>query len=226
MSENLENKCEHCGKTFIRERTLLSHTCEAKRRFLDKDRLPNRIGLASWSAFMRRCQPSSKKPKDYLAFSKSPYYSAFVKFGNYCADSGVLRPDLFSEWLQKNNVGIDYWCSDKQYTTFLIDYLKIEDPFEAIERSVKRLIEHGELENIQLRDTLQYISQNKLCGDIISGRISPWLLYNCSYDIWGRLENNLQFIYPYVDPDVWRPKLLRDAEITADIKNILKQAGL
>jgi hypothetical protein len=129
----------------------------------------------------------------------------------------------------KNNIGIDYWCSDKKYDEYLLSYLKTENPMNAVERGVKRLIELGEQENIQLRDTLRYINENRLCMDITAGRISPWILYNISDtdSLWTRFnEQQLLMMLPYIDPDVWTPKFLRDRSTTEEIKSILKQAGI
>ena len=40
--------CEFCGRTFLRESTVLKHICEYKHRWLEKDRLGNRLAFQAW----------------------------------------------------------------------------------------------------------------------------------------------------------------------------------
>ena len=79
--ETLENQCEFCKKVFKRESSIVNHTCEGKRRWLDKDLQSNRIGFQTWLVFYEK-NTMAKKPRTYNDFIKSPYYLAFVKFGN------------------------------------------------------------------------------------------------------------------------------------------------
>ena len=74
--------CEFCNAKFARERTILSHICETKSRWLNKDQQSNRIAFQVFTIFYAK-HTSSKHPKTYLEFIKSPYYMAFIKFANY-----------------------------------------------------------------------------------------------------------------------------------------------
>lgn len=229
MNETVEMKCEFCNKTFKLEKSFDVHVCKKKQRWMDRDLHSNRIGFSAWHNFMRRYHSSSTKHHDYRNFIDTSFYSAFVKFGDYCIKTGVINAQAYADWLLKNNVKIDYWCSDKQYNKYLIEYLKTESPYVAIERSMETIIDRAKLDNIHVKDVFEYLNINRLCSDITMGRISPWLLYNCNSanKLWERLdEQQLMVIYPYIDNDSWRPKFLRDRETVDDIKNILKQAGL
>ena len=127
--------CEFCNRKFVRERTLISHICETKHRWLEKDKQGNRIAYQSFLDFYKK-NTASKKPKSQLEFIKSAYYSAFLKFGNYCVSINCINIPRFCDWLLKNNIKLDNWCQDTNYTKYLIEYLKIEDPLDAIARSV------------------------------------------------------------------------------------------
>ena len=76
--------CEFCKREFVRERTLLSHLCEQKNRWNNRDHIGNRLGFQSWLQFYAKNSMSKTKNKTQEEFIKSPYYTAFVKFGNYC----------------------------------------------------------------------------------------------------------------------------------------------
>ena len=226
--EQLLNTCEHCNRTFVRNSTLLKHLCEQKRRWQDRERPGNRIGFHAWIEFYATCQPSKKK-RDLTAFISSPYYSAFVKFGNYCCDINVVNTSEYVKYLLKSNISIDNWASDQVYSRYLIDYLKTEDAFDAIKRSVQTLLTIANEENIQLRDVLRYYHKNRLCHKITTGHISPWLLYFS--DSGNEFLNSINvdqrtLIWEYIDTERWNIKFKRNADVVSEVKTLLERAGL
>lgn len=231
IKKNLEltdNSCEHCRRTFARPNTLLKHLCEQKRRWQDSDKPANRIAFNAWVRFYLTCQPS-RKNLDYKSFISNNYYTAFIKFGSYCVDIKVINVSSYTEYLLKNNVRIDDWISDKVYTRYLIEFLRTESCFDAIKRSITTMLDIGESENIQLKDFFTYISSNKICHSIISGKISPWLLYNCSAGIkfLEKInEHQRAIIFDYIDPEKWSIKFLRDQESVKQARDLLKDIEL
>ena len=151
--------CEFCGRTFARESTITKHICEYKHRWLEKDRAGNRIGFQTWLQFYVKTS-TSKKKRTYEEFIKSAYYTAFVKFGNYCVEINALNISRFTDWLLKNQIRIDAWCTDSTYTKYLIEYLRIEDPLDAIARSVETSITLAEAAGILSKDVLRYGNAN------------------------------------------------------------------
>ena len=82
MSNSKPYKCEYCGASFTREKTLAVHMCEQKRRHLQKSEKRVQLGFYAFNQFYR-LSANSKKDKTYEDFCKSPYYNAFVKFGSF-----------------------------------------------------------------------------------------------------------------------------------------------
>ena len=74
--------CVHCGKSFMKDKTLVAHMCERKRRALQKDEKRVQSGFMAFNRFWQLTQ-NSKKPKSYDNFADSSYYNAFVKFGSF-----------------------------------------------------------------------------------------------------------------------------------------------
>lgn len=224
---NTKFQCEFCKKSFIRERTLLSHMCETKHRWLAKDKVGNRLGFQSFVQFYKK-HSSAKNTKTYDEFIRSPYYSAFVKFGSYCTDSNVVNVSRFVDWLLVEQVSIDNWTSDKVYTKFLIEYLRKEDAFDAIHRSVENTINLAEKENIQPHDLLRYGNINKICYQVTLGKISPWMLYQSNSGV-KFLEtlnpDHAKLIIDYIDPEQWALKFKREPELAKQIKEILTHGG-
>jgi hypothetical protein len=231
MKKKAETKsdfgCDFCNRSFIRETTMMKHLCEYKRRWQDKDKAGNRIGFQSWMQFYTKNTSGTKK-RTYLDFTKSAYYIAFVKFGNYCVNAHVVNVSRYMDYLLKNDIKIDTWSQDTTYTKFLIQYLKEEDPLDAIARSIESTTELAQQEKIQTKDCLRYGNRNRVCYSITNGKISPWLLYQSESGV-QFLESldvtQQQMIIDYINPEQWAIKFLRDKEILTQVKELLMSAG-
>jgi hypothetical protein len=128
----------------------------------------------------------------------------------------------------KNKIKIDSWCSDSNYTKFLIDYLKDEDPLDAIARSIETSIELAKSENVQSKDCLRYCNKNKICYAITSGKISPWMIYQSESGV--KFVESLdvtqqKMILDYINPEQWAVKFHRDTSKVAEVKELLNAAG-
>ena len=222
-----EYGCEFCNRKFVREKTLLTHICETKNRWLDKDKISNRLGYQSFLQFYTK-HTTAKKPKPYEDFIKSAYYIAFVKFGNFCSTVNVVNVSRYVDWLLGENIKLDNWATDSNYTKFLIEYLRKEDPFDALARSVTYCAELSEKDNIQPNDVLRYGNINRICYAVTTGKISPWMLY-CSDSGVHFLEtlnpDHVKMISDYINPEQWALKFHREPELKERIKDTLKQAG-
>ena len=102
-----KHRCEFCNAEFVRESTLMTHMCESKRRWLNKDLQGNRIAFQAWLDFYKK-NSANKKKKTYEEFIKSAYYTAFVKFGNYCVDAHVLNVSKYANYLIKNQISVTF----------------------------------------------------------------------------------------------------------------------
>jgi len=233
MKETLEidNKvkfnCEFCKREFLRETTVYKHICENKRRWLEKDNHGNRLGFQSWLQFYKK-NTSGKKNRTNEEFIRSPYYSAFVKFGNYCVDVNAINVSRFVDWLIKNQIRIDTWCQDSIYTKYLIEYLRYEDPMDAIHRSVETTIEWASKEGIQPRDYLRYGNVNRITQLITVGKISPWMLYhsNSGTQFLDNLnQDHVKMILDYINPEQWAIKFKREPENVRTVKELLNAGG-
>jgi hypothetical protein len=223
--------CKYCEKPFRKETTLLAHLCEAKRRHNQRDETGVQWGLKAYLRFYEFSQGSAKL-KSYEDFAKSPYYNAFVKFGRHCVNIRCIHFTSFTDFLLKNNKKLDNWCSDRLYTEWLPEYLKREATSDALERALKEMTEyadtHPELKN-GFSDYFRYGNANRVCYHISTGRISPWILYNCRSGIEFLEELNEEqtlIVLPWIDPDFWQKKFTDYLADTLWVKDILEKAGL
>jgi len=220
-------QCEFCNREFVRESTLYKHLCENKRRWQQKDLPGNRIGFQCWLRFYVKNTPT-KKQKSYLDFIKSPYYLVFTKFGTYCANINAINIMRYADWLMKNQIKVDKWANDQHYERYLIEYLREEDPLDAISRSIETTINHAKKEEIQSCDFLRYGNRNKICHLIVGGRISPWMLYQSKSGVafLETLDETQQrMIFDYINPEQWALKFMRNKDDVTQVTNLLSQAG-
>jgi hypothetical protein len=225
-SDNSKFHCEFCERDFVRENSFIKHICENKRRWQDKDKRGNQIGFQSWIQFYTK--HTSKKKKEYIDFVKSSYYSAFVKFGNYCIDAQVLNVPRYVDWLLKEKISIDQWNRDSNYTKFIIDYCKAEDPLDAIARSIENTIKLAEQDKILTKDIFRYGNKNRICYNITNGKISPWMLYQSESGVkfLGDLdETQVKMVLDYIQPEQWAIKFKKNTDIIKEVKELLSVSG-
>lgn len=232
-SNNMKNKqatekhiCEFCAKEFVRESSLFKHVCEPKRRWLNRDNQDSRIAYNAWLQFYNK--HSNKKKKEFIDFVESAYYSAFVKFGIYCIEAQVINPGRYVDWLLKNQISIDTWNRDTTYTKFIIDYLKTEDPLDAIARSIETTVKLAEEDKIQTKDVLRYGNRYRICFEITKGKISPWMLFQSESGLKfiESLDNTQQkMILEYINPEQWAIKFKKHKNMIPEVKELLNAAG-
>jgi len=224
-------KCRYCEKAFVKESTLAVHLCEPKRRWQQEREVGVQLGLKAYLRFYEVTQGSARL-KSYADFVTSPYYNAFVKHGRYCQSIRCINFANFLDWLLRNNKKIDNWCSDKLYEEWMHDYLRREAVQDALERALKEMQtyadDHPDLKN-GFSDYFRYGNSNRVVHHIVTGRISPWIVYNCTsgVDFLGNLsEEQVVMVMPWIDPDHWQRRFQDYLADTEWVKDILIKAGL
>jgi len=195
-------KCEYCKKSFQREGTLLAHSCEKKRRWQSKDNQDVLVGFSSYDLFYRIEMQS--KPREYKDFVDSQYYTAFVKYGNYCINTRVIDQEQFTRWLIKNKVKLKDWPTDKMYLLFVQDHCKRE----SVERALERFVQHAS--TTQYFDTFWESASGYTIADWVEmGKISPWIIISSkrAERAIGAMPNEcVNRIANCIDADYWAKK--------------------
>ena len=226
----LNFKCKYCERDFRKESTLTAHLCEPKRRWQQETETGVQFGLRAYLQFYETTQGSAQL-KSYADFVASPYYNAFVRFGRHLVAIRCINSNSYTAWLLKNNKKLDHWCKDKFYEEWLHDYIRREAVQDALERGLKQMEEYanGDSGLASYSHYFKYGNHNRICHHITTGRVSPWLVYNCDSGI-EFLESisteHLAIVLPWIDPDYWNRKF---KDYVADVewcKHILGAAGL
>ena len=227
---SLNFKCKYCERDFRKESTLTAHLCEPKRRWQQETETGVQFGLRAYLQFYETTQGSAQL-KSYMDFVASPYYNAFVRFGRHLVAIRCINSNSYTAWLLKNNKKLDHWCRDKFYEEWLHEYIRREAVQDALERGLKQMEEYanGDSGIAGYSHYFKYGNHNRICYHITTGRVSPWIVYNCDSGI-EFLESisaeHLAIVLPWIDPDYWNRKF---KDYVADVewcKHILGAAGL
>jgi hypothetical protein len=226
--QTLNYKCEHCEKLFAKEKTLVVHVCEQKRRHLGKNERHVQMGLLTFQRFYTLTQ-KSKQAKTFDEFATSSFYTAFVKFGSFLVNTAPIYPERFIDFVIKSGVKLDHWCRDELYEKYISELIKIEPADGAIQRTIKSMIEWGEASNAPWEHYFQYANLNRATHDIKEGLISPWLVLNSKSgkEMLKRMnDEQLSIVGPVIDPSYWSRKfksLPADVEL---VKEVIKEAKI
>ena len=226
--QNLNYKCEYCGKLFAKEKTLFVHICEQKRRHMSKTEKHVQAGLLTYQKFYDFTQ-KGRTQKTFDDFASSPYYTAFVKFGSFLVNASPVYPERFIDYVIKSGIKLDHWCRDELYNTYLADLLKTEPADGAIQRSIKTMMDWSEKNNAPWEHYFAYVNLNRATHDIKEGLISPWIILNskAGKEMLTRMnDEQLEIIGSYIDPQFWLRKfksLPADVEL---VKDVVKEAKI
>ena len=227
-SMDLNFKCEHCNKLFAKEKTLIVHICEQKRRYMSRNERHVQMGLLTFQRFYDIAQ-KNKNSKTFEEFTSSSYYTAFVKFGSFVVNSAPVYPEKFVDYVIHSGVKLDHWCRDELYYSYIIDLIKKEPADGAIQRTIKTMIEWSDVNSAPWEHYFAHVNLNRGAHDIKEGLISPWLLLNTKSGI-NMLKNfndeQLDIVEPFIDPQFWQRRfkaLPADVEL---VKDIIKEARI
>ena len=224
----LNYKCEYCQKDFAKEKTLMVHICEQKRRHMSKGERHVQMGLITFQKFYDFAQ-RGKTQKSFDEFASSPYYTAFVKFGSFISNVNPIYPERFIDFVVKSGVKIDHWCRDDLYEQYVSELIKIEPADGAIQRTIQNMMEWADKNSAQWEHYFAYVNLNRATHDIKEGLISPWIVLNTKSgkEMLSRMnDEQLEIIGAVIDPGFWKRRfnsLPADVEL---VKDVIKEAKI
>ena len=220
-------QCRFCNKSFTRERTLSSHMCEKKRRWMNKDDPASRIGFNVWTDFMKYVSPNTKKEKTSDDFIRSADYLGFVKFANYLIELRPFESDKFIYWLFKMGVRLGDWQKPGTYQLYVQEAAKKETADRALERTILAMAEWGDSTGIRWQEFFNKVAPATAMNMIILGRISPWIIFStdAAQRLLDRMEpGQLDKIAEHMDIKWWKNKLKNQTVEVQWINTTLRQA--
>jgi len=223
--------CEFCKRSFVKELSLINHSCEKKRRWFQRDDPHARLGFLAWSRFyeLNHFGKAKNFNHSHRNFIDSQYYIAFVKFGKHMRDLNAVEPAKFIDYVIKNNLPLDKWTYDFVYEQYIRELTRNESGEDALERNIMLMNEWSIQSNEGWTDFFRKVNPNQAVAWIRSGRISPWVLYNVdsSVDFFERCNpEQLGMIKEYAAPGPWKIRFLKNKDTCDFIHKTLKDNGM
>lgn len=226
MTSSREFVCQFCRKGFTTESRLLNHLCEPKRRFLQRDDKSVKLAFIAYQRFYERAM---RRETTQAKFEASQFYTAFVRFARYLLDVNAINPTAFVDFLIRVEAPVDKWTQPKYYSRYIQELNKNESLLDAIERSFM-VMEHWAVDSdADWHDFFRCLSPAKATLWLISGKISPWLLFTASSaaDLFKRLNaEQMAMIEQAIDVTFWRAKLARHQAEVDEIRVMLTEHGI
>jgi hypothetical protein len=227
-SSPTEFTCTFCAKVFKREKAFAAHVCRQKRRFFEKDTKAARLALHAFVHF-HEVHYRGRIPPTHDKFMQSTLYDAFLDFGKYILDIDAIDPRSYIDYMVRSGIPIDRWCRDAEYEKYVANLTAKESPDRAFERSIILMEEWAVSQKARWQDFFREVSPGLAVRWLISGRISPWVMLNCSTGqaLLGRLtDEQMTLIKPAINVRFWNGKFSRHTEAVADIQSTLESEGL
>lgn len=225
------HQCDFCKKAFVREISLVNHSCEKKRRWFSKDDPHVRIAFMAWNRFyeLNSFGKSKGYSNSYRNFIDSQYYNAFVKLGRHIVDLNAVEPLKFVDYVIKNNLPIDKWTHDFVYEQYIRELTRHEPAEDALERNIMLMNEWSMQTNERWNDFFRKVNPNQATMWVKSGRISPWVLYNAdsAVDLFERCSpEQILIIKSCAPPGPWKIRFNKQKDSSDFIRNVLRSSGM
>lgn len=227
-ASNAAFECTFCIRRFVHEKNLIKHLCRLKKRYLDRDKHEVRMGYLTyriWNDIHYR----RKKPVSLDQFDSSNVYDAFVKFGKHVVDLKAVEPEEFIRYICQSKVPIDKWCLDEHY----LEYVRLLNKFESSDRAVERTLLLAESwanrEGQAITDFFRKIATPQAVMWLMSGRISPWVVFNCQsgQELVSRFSNEqYALLEKAVDIKFWKKKFLSQIDEVHRLQDFLASEGI
>lgn len=220
--------CQYCSTGFTKEKTLVVHICEQKRRALAKTEKHVVLGYDTYNRFYKTSQ-NAKQDKTYEEFARSPYYNAFVKFGSFVSNVNPLYPDRFINYVVTSGVKLDHWCRDELYDKYVVDLIRTESVETALQRSITHMMSWADEHNAQWNHYFLYVSLSRATFDIKDGKVSPWVILNSANGkamLKKLADEQLAAISTVIDPPFWMNKFKRLPADVELVKQVVKESNI
>lgn len=225
-------KCGFCNKEYKREDTILTHKCEKRERYNQRDSREMREAFRLYMEFMTKHRLSiGKKEEPLMHFIKSKYFNEFYKFAEYILENDILEKEKFVNEILTSGKPVYEWMTHKTLEEWIIKCLREEHPRRAIERSIPALVEWAEITESDWTNFFQEVSPVRAIQWLECGKISPWLIFisrpESGNALLSRLSpSELDYVVRFIDPTFYQRKQLKYSRDCDEIRTMLNEAGL
>ena len=220
--------CNFCNRLFAREKSLITHSCVKKTRYLNRDKRDVTIGFNAFVIYYKKIM---FRDRSFIDFINSTLHNDFVKFGKFIIENNVIDPEKYLNFLITENHKLMFWATNAVYMKYLRFYTLNENPIQALKRNLLVMEQWGNDTDTHWTLFFKEIDTDLALNWIKLGKISPWVLYLSitAEKLFERMnidQVNSIINTNMTNPDVWRRKIMKHKDDAEFIRNSLKQFGV
>lgn len=226
------HKCPFCNTKYKRESTLLTHKCDKRDRYNNRESRTFKEAFRMWMIFNTHYQIRLKaKVELEMQFALSRYFLEFHTFAEYVLDNNILDKEEFIKYIICSGMNVCLWRTHDTLHEWILKRTRDEKPTAGVERSITALVEWSTSTGYDWTTFFDYCSSHRVLMWFESGKLSPWILYAGSDSnrekILSRMSTSERNdLNKFITPVVWKPLQRLNIEEVNNLKRLLGEYGL
>jgi hypothetical protein len=219
-------ECKYCRKKIATERVYLRHECKEMVRTKE---IQTPVGRAAYGLYGHWLECQRRKAPPIETFMTSSYYTAFIKFAQYCRDLQIADSKAYVKLMVSEKLQPNLWQHPDAYRRYLEWCDKRSTPMEQTSVSVDTMLTLSEIFEVPTSDVFPKLAFGEMLELIQQRKLSPWLLF-CSrkFKDWlnGHSSTDRHLMMKQIGVDYWSYKLEKHPQEVRDIKQIAEALGI
>ncbi len=177
MTEIEKNfRCPYCEKSFTRKPWYERHSCEAKRRFLERNNINTHAACRLYNYWMKSLV-SRKKDASIVEFQKVREYKLFMRLSEFCRVNYLVSNFRYVDWLIKTKQKAKDWTRTAKIDSYREWMRQKEDPLNHVKISIKSIKKWCSETNLPVDDFFKYVPPALALEMIKENRLLPWVVF-------------------------------------------------
>lgn len=213
-------RCPHCDKSFSRKPWFDRHSCEAERRFLEKNNINTILACRLYNYWMKKLV-KRKKDSTVEEFQTVREYKLFMRLAEFCRVNYLVSNFRYIDWLIEVKRKPKFWTHayfnlDK-YREWMRDN---EDASNQVKITVKAIKTWCGENKVPEKDFFKYVPPVIALEMIKENRLLPWVVFGSKQSedqLLPRFTQDLLYAMDdYINVSHWIDKVTKDTK-TLDV---------
>jgi len=209
-------RCPYCDKTFTRKPWYERHSCESKRRFLERNNINTITACRLYNYWMKRLV-SRKREASMDNFQKVREYGLFMRLAEFSRINYLVSNFRYVDWLVKTKQKAKDWTKTSNLDKYREWIREKEDPENQIKATIRSVKKWSEENNVPVKDFFKYVPAVLALEMIRENRLLPWVLfgYKKSEDqLLSRFTQDLLYAMDdFINVSHWIDKVTKDTKV-------------
>ena len=169
-------RCPYCEKPFTRRPWYERHSCEAKRRFLERNNMSTILACRLYNHWMKKLV-RRKRDSSVEEFQKVREYKLFMRLADFCRTNYLISNARYVDWLIETKCKASRWTHSINLNKYR-EWIRLnEDPITHAEITFKNAHQWCRENSIKTVDFFRFVPTVLALEMIRENRLLPWVLF-------------------------------------------------